>query len=91
MEGKSVEGSLRRDMFTGEIVFNAYNRKSREEGYVKPERTIVLTETGWLKESAHRIKFFSSVKKTVGGAKVTCAMKRDLDLATSEMLYREMQ
>ena len=85
MEGKSVEGSLHRDELTGKITFRAYVRKSKDEGYVKPERIIALTETGWLKESAQRIKFYSSVKKTVGAVKVTCAMKRDLDLATGEM------
>ena len=90
VEGKSVEGSLHRDEWTGEITFKAYNRKSREEGYVKPDRVIALTETGWLKESAQRIKFFSSVKKTVGTVKVTCAMKRDLDMATGEMLYGDI-
>jgi len=87
VEGKSVEGSLHRDEWTGKITFKPYNRKSREEGYVKPERVIALTETGWLKESAQRIKFFSSVKKTIGTVKVTCAMKRDLDMATGEMLF----
>ena len=90
VEGKCVEGSLRRDMLTGEIVFRAYNRLSREEGYVKPDRVIAITETGWLKESAQRIKFFSSVKKVVGAAKIACAMKRDLTMATDELLYGEI-
>ena len=86
--GKCVEGSLRRDMLTGEIVFRAYNRLSRE--VVKPDRVIAVTETGWLKESAQRIKFFSSVKKVVGAAKIACAMKRDLNMATDELLYEEI-
>ena len=32
VEGKCVEGSLRRDEWTGKVTFRAYQRKSRQRG-----------------------------------------------------------
>ena len=92
VEGKYVEGSLHRDVFTGCITFNAYNRKSREPGYEPPkDRLICALETGWLKESAKRIKFFSSVKKEVGVAEIHNAMESDLEKAMSELFMMKLQ
>ena len=89
--GKSVEGSLHRDVWTGRILFNAYKRKSREPGYVRPkDRLICALETGWLKESAQRIKFFSSVKKEIGRRWINILMHRDLDRAMETLEVEEI-
>jgi len=73
--GKYVEGSLRIDAETGQLTFKAYNRKYRGK---KPDTLICETETGWLKESAQRLKFFSSVKKSLSVSRVYKAMDNDL-------------
>ena len=74
-KGKYVEGSLRIDAETGQLTFRAYNRKERRR---LPDILICETATGWLKESAQRLKFFSSVKKTLSTSKVYQVMDEDL-------------
>lgn len=74
-KGKYVEGSLRIDAETGQLTFRAYNRRERRR---LPDILICETETGWLKESAQRLKFFSSVKKTLSVNKVSLTMNSDL-------------
>ena len=77
-KGRYVEGSLRIDAETGQLTFRAYNRKERRW---QPDILICETETGWLKESAQRLKFFSSVKKTLGNTRIHKIIKTDLDFA----------
>ena len=72
--GKYVEGSLRIDAETGQLTFKAYNRQSRRQ----KDKLICELETGWLKESAQRVKFFSSVKKTIPTSNIRMAMSRDM-------------
>ena len=74
-KGKYVEGSLRIDAETGQLTFRAYNRKERRR---QSDILICETATGWLKESAQRLKFFSSVKKTLSVNKVYQTMDYDL-------------
>ncbi|MBQ1650310.1 MAG: hypothetical protein II055_04165, partial [Prevotella sp.] len=75
-KGKCIDGSIRIDAETGQLTFRAYNRKERHR---QPDILICETETGWLKESAQRVKFFSSVKKSIGDGRVYKAMKQDLN------------
>ena len=74
--GKYVEGSLRIDVETGQLTFKAFNRTCPKH---RKDILICETETGWLKESAQRLKFFSSVKKSIGDGRVYKAMKQDLN------------
>ena len=74
--GKYVEGSLRIDVETGQLTFKAFNRTCPKH---RKDTLICETETGWLKESAQRLKFFSSVKKSIGDGRVYKAMKQDLN------------
>ncbi len=74
-KGKYVEGSLRIDAETGQLTFRAWNRRPRNK---KPDKLICELETGWLKESAQRVKFFSSVKKSLSVSRVYQAMDDDL-------------
>lgn len=80
--GKFVEGSLRIDECTGKLTFRAYQRKTRMRA---KDKTVLTLEHGWVKESAQRIKFFSSVKKELGIAKVTKAMEREMKEAVREL------
>lgn len=77
-KGKCIDGSIRIDAETGQLTFRAYNRKERRR---QPDILICETETGWLKESAQRVKFFSSVKKTLGNTRIHKIIKTDLDFA----------
>ena len=86
-EGRYVEGSLHRDQWTGRLTFKAYNRQPRIR---HKDRLICPLETGWLKESQQRIKFYSSVKKELGVAEVHNAMERDLDKAMSALFIERL-
>ena len=86
-EGRCVKGSLHRDQWTGRLTFKAYNRQSRKR---PKDRLICPLETGWLKESPTRIKFYSSVKKEIGVAEVHNTMERDLDKAMSELFMEKL-
>ena len=74
-KGKYVDGSLHFNKETGELSFRAFNHSKRAK---KPDTLICETETGWLKESAQRLKFFSSVKKSLSVSRVYQAMDDDL-------------
>ena len=86
-DNKCVEGSLHRDPVTHRIVFNMYNRQPRNR---PKDRLVCPLESGWLKESQQRIKFYSSVKKELGVAEVHNAMERDLDKAMSELFIERL-
>ena len=86
VDGKCVEGSLRRDEWTGRITFKAYNRKSP----FRHDRVICQLENGWLKESPKRIKFYNSVKKTIGQRLVNVVMHRELNTAMNKLEVEEI-
>lgn len=70
---KKVPGLLFVDPATGKMTFKAFNRSTR-----KPDRVICVTESGWLKQSKSRIKFFSSLKSCLGSTTIEKGMTRDL-------------
>ena len=74
-KGKYVDGSLHFNKETGQLTFRAFNHSKRAK---RPDTLICETETGWLKESAQRVKFFSSVKKTIPTSNIRMAMSRDM-------------
>jgi hypothetical protein len=64
---RRLEGTIGYDKWTGETDFNAFNRKSREPGYVAPPDAVLReTANGWLRKSKRRFKIFSSVKCSIG-------------------------
>jgi hypothetical protein len=87
VEGKYVEGSLHRDQWTGVIIFKAWVRKCPKH---PKDRVICQLENGWLKESPTRIKFFNSVKKSLGLVQVGEVMERELEKATLAMVREKM-
>ena len=86
VEGKCVEGSLRRDEWTGKVTFRAYQRQPRE----RHERVVCQLENGWLKESPQRYKFFSSVKKDLSRRIVDVVMHRELKTAMQALEIEEI-
>ena len=86
VEGKCVEGSLRRDQWTGVVTFKAFNRKPRGS----KDKVICQLENGWLKESPKRIKFYNSVKKELGRRMVDVVMHRELNTAMETLEIEEI-
>ena len=86
VEGKCVEGSLRRDKWTGKITFRAYQRQSRQ----REERVVCQLENGWLKESPQRYKFYNSVRKDLGRRLVNVVMQRELNAAMQALEIEEI-
>ena len=87
MSGKRVQGSLGVNEWTGKLSFKAYNRQPRLR--VK-DRVIKQLENGWLKEGARRYKFYNSVKKEMGVARVEDIMFRELRTAMNELEWVEI-
>lgn len=67
LTGLRVEGTVGfdQDIMLGDL--NAFNRKSREPGYVKPkDLTLVESASGWLKLSMKKFKMFVSANNGLG-------------------------
>ena len=67
VNGEYVEGSMRRDKWTGAITFNAWKRKSPK---YRKDKLIKKLPWGWVKESMKNIKVHGSFPKDFGTAKV---------------------
>ena len=81
VEGKCVEGSLRRDEWTGKVTFQPRDRH---------ERVVCQLENGWLKESPQRYKFYNSVRKDLGRRMVDVVMHRELNTAMQALEIEEI-
>ena len=86
VEGKCVEGSLRRDKWTGKVTFRAYQRQPRN----RHERVVCQLENGWLKETPQRYKFYNSVRKNLGRRLVDVVMHRELNTAMQALEIEEI-
>jgi hypothetical protein len=69
---------------SGKLTFVQFKRGHRQK-----DRTMMVHESGWLKESKTRIKFFSSVKKAAGAKCICRAMDRDLCISM-DVIEREL-
>ena len=87
VNGKCVEGSLRRDEWTGKISFRAYKRQPCDR---HRDRMIHKLEHGWVKESKERIKLFESLPKELGTARVLAVIDREMKEAKEALIDREM-
>lgn len=85
-EGRFVKGSLHRDLHTGHIVFNAHKWDDRTNHRRQPDKLLIETDHGWVKESPKMIKYYCAVKKSLGVAKVGTVMAQDQKLAMSELM-----
>ena len=85
--GKCVEGSLRRDEWTGKVTFRAYQRQSRiREKY----RLMKKLPWGWVKESLERIKVYGSFPKDMGTARVMGLLEDHTRDAKNALIDREI-
>ena len=85
--GKCVEGSLRRNEWTGKISFRPYNRLSRNH---KKDKLVKKLPWGWVKESVQRIKVFGSFPKDVGSAQVMGLLDDHTSDAKDALIDREL-
>ena len=81
LQGKNVVGTIAFNRGTGELTFKSFGPSRR-----KKDLLLVLTESGWMKESKTKLKFFSSVDKRLGLFKVADTMNRDLQCAVNELV-----
>ena len=87
VSGKCVEGSLRRDEWTGKVTFRAYQRQSRVR---EKDCLIKKLPWGWVKESIERIKVYGSFPKDMGSAAVMGLMDDHNRSAKNAMIEREL-
>jgi hypothetical protein len=86
-EGKYVEGTLHRDKWTGNIVFNCWNRKPRQ----KQEETVVgRTFFGRVTETPRRYKLYESLPKVMGIPRMMKAIDHDIAEAKSAITTNEI-
>ena len=84
-KGKYVEGSIRKDGASGKLVFRAYARMRDMPGR-KPDKLLCNLPNGWLKESAKRLRFYTSQKKDITPTLICFGMQSDLSMAKSYIL-----
>ena len=87
VSGKSVEGSLHRDQWTGKVTFRAYNRKSRNR---YKDKLIKKLPWGWVKESMTRIKVHESMPKDLGTARILSILDDQNRQAKNALIDREL-
>ena len=87
VSGRCVEGSLRRDKWTGKICFLAYNRQSRNR---EKDQLVKKLPWGWVKESMQRIKVLGSFPKDVGTAQVMGLLEDHTRDAKNALIEREL-
>ena len=81
--GKCVEGSLRRDEWTGKVTFRAYQRMPRER---EKDRLVKKLPWGWVKESLERVKRYSSVPKEMTLAEKLAVLDEENELAKKALI-----
>lgn len=87
VEGKRVEGALRRDEWTGRLMFKAYKRSTPMR---HRDRLIRRLEHGWVKESQERIKVYETIPKEIGTARVMAVIDRETKEAKNALIDREL-
>ena len=90
-QGKRVEGTLGLNQWTGEKTFNAFCRKSRMPGYVRPAyKTIAELDNGWVKESATLIIRREAFPKRLSTARVISLMDKGNEQAKNALIDKEL-
>ena len=84
IEGKCLQGSLRRDEW-GRIVFKPYRRSPQRN-----DQVIRVLEHGWVKETEQRIKVFESMPKALGTARMLAVVERENKEVKEALIDREL-
>ena len=87
VDGKCVEGSLRRNEWTGKICFRAYNRQSRNH---PKDRLLKKLPWGWVKESVCRTKRHTSMPKDMTFAEKLAILDQENKLAKEALMKQEL-
>ena len=89
--GKAIEGTMKLDMKTRRLTFNAFKRKSREPEYVRPADTLIhQLENGWVKESAKKYKLYLGVYKNLGLPRILHIIDRETKVAKGALFDKEL-
>ena len=90
-EGKSVQGGLQKDVHTGKLVFNPHDIARYKTGQKRvPDVLIKELEHGRLMESPKRIKFYESIPKKIGVARILAVLERETKEAKNALMDREI-
>ena len=81
--GKCVEGSLRRDEWTGKVTFRAYQRQPRIR---EKDRLVKRLPWGWVKESLLRVKRYSSLPKELTLPEKLAILDEENELAKNALI-----
>jgi len=81
--GKCVEGSLRRDEWTGKVTFRAYQRQPRVR---EKDRLVKKLPWGWVKESLLRVKRYSSLPKELTLPEKLAILDEENELAKNALI-----
>ena len=81
--GKCVEGSLRRDEWTGKVTFRAYQRQPRIR---EKDRLVKKLPWGWVKESLLRVKRYSSLPKELTLPEKLAILDEENELAKNALI-----
>ena len=87
VDGKCVEGSVRRDVWTGKLIFRAYNRQPQVRN---KDRLIRKLPWGWVKKSAQRLKVYGSFPNELGTAKVVSMLDEHTRDAKNALIEHEL-
>ena len=87
VDGKCVEGSIRRDVWTGRIIFKAYNRRPRVR---HKDKLIKKLPWGWVKRSTQRLKVYGSFPEDLGAAKVMSLLDEHTRDAKTALIEHEL-
>ena len=89
--GKAVEGTMKLNMKTRRLTFNAFKRKSREPGYVRPADALIhQLENGWVKESVMKYKLYLGIYKKLGLARILSIIDRETKEAKGALFDKEL-
>jgi hypothetical protein len=81
--GKCVEGSLRRDEWTGKVTFRAYQRQPRIR---EKDRLVKKLPWGWVKESLLRVKRYSSLPRELTLPEKLAILDEENELAKNALI-----
>ena len=92
MKGFSVEGALYIDKETHQLAFKPYNRTSRQLGYNKRPKPVLIKKLpwGWLKQSTRNNILRLSVPKDMGATQTMSIFNQNVREANDALFEQEL-
>ena len=93
MKGLTVEGALYIDKDTHQLAFKPYNRMSRQPGYNKRPKPVLIKKLpwGWLKQSTRNTILRLSVPKDMGTAHTMTIFNNHVREANNALIDMELK